>query len=116
MTKGSILGRGSLLRAAMLFFATAPLGACATLWPSDAVHEQAAIRNVRERAPFDLQCKDPTVTKLGDVARLGQQMTRTSFGVTCAGKQASYVVTCVSNYGKVTCTPELNSDTKPTGP
>jgi hypothetical protein len=61
------------------------------------------------RAPFDFGCPDPHLIQLGDVARLGQQMTRVNIGVTCPDKKGSYVVTCVSNMGDITCTAELSA-------
>ena len=63
---------------------------------------------VRKRR-FDLGCKTPEVVRLGDVARLGGQMTRMNSGVSCGEKRATYTVTCVSNWGDISCTPELNS-------
>jgi len=92
-----------------LLFAFASLTACGGMFPNDQAHEAAALRNVKERAPFDLGCDNPKVVRLGDVSRLGQQMTRTNFGVTCDGKRVTYVVTCTSNMGEITCSPEVDS-------
>jgi len=80
--------------------------------PNDQAHEAAAQRNVLQRVAFDLGCKDPQLVRLGDVAHLGTYMTRVNLGATCGDKKASYVVTCVSNWGSITCTPELNSGPK----
>lgn len=85
------------------------LSACAATFPNDQAHEVAARRNVAERVGFDLGCKTPEVVRLGDVARLGGQMTRMNLGVSCGEKRATYTVTCVSNWGDISCTPELNS-------
>jgi len=49
------------------------------------------------------------LVRLGDVTRLGQQMTTMGVGAKGCGKKATYVVECVSNWGKITCTPRLNS-------
>jgi hypothetical protein len=86
--------------------------ACAGVFPNDAEHEGAAFRNVQQRIAFDLGCNDARVVRLGDVARLGQQMTRINVGARCGEKNATYAVTCVSNWGDITCTPELNSSAK----
>ena len=88
------------------------LPGCGGLVPNDQAHQAAADRNVRQRVPFDLGCKDPELVRLGDVAHLGTYMTRMSLGASCGDKKATYVVTCVSNWGELTCTPELNSATK----
>lgn len=88
-------------------------GACGA-FPNDKAHETVAQRNVQERAGFDFGCKNPKIQRLGDVARLGQQMTRMNFGVICDGQRGSYTVTCVSNWGDISCSPELNSASKPT--
>jgi hypothetical protein len=88
------------------------LAACASTFPNDQRHQEAAFRNVQERTSFDLGCNDAKLTRLGDVARLGQQMTRVNVGASCGDKRASYVVTCVSNWGDISCTPELNASTQ----
>jgi hypothetical protein len=79
------------------------------MFPNDTAHETAARRNVAQRVKFDLGCDGATLVRLGDVARLGQQMTRISIGAACADRTATYVVTCVSNWGDISCTPELDS-------
>ncbi len=81
----------------------------ACLFPSDSAHETLARRNVAERVRFDLGCDAASLERLGDVTRLGGQMTRMNIGATCAGKRAMYVVTCVSNWGNVTCSAELDA-------
>jgi hypothetical protein len=85
---------------------------CGAMFPNDQAHVEAAMRNVQQRAPFDLGCNTPKLVPLGDVARLGQQMTRMNIGVTCDEKRASYTVTCVSNMGDITCTPEINAQSR----
>jgi hypothetical protein len=85
---------------------------CGSIVPNDEAHEAAADRNVQQRVAFDLGCKDPQLVRLGDVAHLGTYMTRMSIGASCGDKRATYVVTCVSNWGNITCTPELNSAPK----
>jgi hypothetical protein len=90
-------------------FLLSALSVSGCLFPGDQAHQTIAERNVMQRVPFDLGCKDGQLTRLGDVARLGGQMTRMNFGVTCGDKKASYVVTCVSNWGDISCTPELNA-------
>jgi hypothetical protein len=100
------VGRRAALLAASL------LVGCGGLVPNDQAHQAAADRNVRQRVPFDLGCKDPELVRLGDVAHLGTYMTRMSLGASCGDKKATYVVTCVSNWGELTCTPELNSTAK----
>jgi hypothetical protein len=82
-------------------------GGC--LFPGEGAFETTARRNVSERVKFDLGCDGATLVRLGDVARLGQQVTRVNIGATCASGDATYVVTCVSNWGSISCTPELNS-------
>jgi hypothetical protein len=85
---------------------------CGNIVPNDQAHEAAADRNVLQRVAFDLGCNDPRLVRLGDVAHLGTYMTRMNIGVSCGDKKATYVVTCVSNWGNITCTPELNSAPK----
>ena len=77
--------------------------------PDDAFHEARATAVTEERARYDLDCQELTLTRLGDVTRLGGQMTSMSIGVRGCDKKASYVVECVSNWGNVTCNPQLNS-------
>jgi hypothetical protein len=96
---------------ALLLSASLLVG-CGTIVPNDQAHEAAADRNVQQRVPFDLGCKDPQLVRLGDVAHLGTYMTRMNIGVICGDKKATYVVTCVSNWGNITCTPELNTAAK----
>jgi hypothetical protein len=79
------------------------------MFPNDTAHETAARRNVAQRVKFDLGCDGAELVRLGDVARLGQQMTRISIGAACADRSATYVVTCVSNWGDISCNPELDS-------
>jgi hypothetical protein len=81
----------------------------AGMFPGDEAHQNAAMRNVSQRVPFDLGCKDAQLTRLGDVNRLGQQMTSMSIGVVCGEKRATYTVLCVSNWGNITCTPTMNT-------
>lgn len=81
----------------------------ADLFPSDAKHEAAAKASTLERAKFDLDCEDIELSRLGDVTRLGQQMTSMTLGARGCGQKATYYAECVSNWGKVTCTPQLNS-------
>jgi hypothetical protein len=95
-----------------LILSASLLVSCGGIVPNDQAHEAAADRNVQQRVPFDLGCKDPQLVRLGDVAHLGTYMTRMSIGVSCGDKKATYVVTCVSNWGDITCTPELNSTAK----
>lgn len=102
--------RALLVTGLVLIFAPS----CATLFPNNTAHEAAARKGVMERTAFDLGCPSPTVSRLGDVSRLGQQMTRTTFGVTCRDddgreRKGTYVVTCVSNWGDISCTPEMNT-------
>jgi hypothetical protein len=98
--------------AAVVVLSASALLACGSVVPNDQAHEAAADRNVLQRVPFDLGCKDPQLVRLGDVAHLGTYMTRMSIGVSCDDKKVTYVVTCVSNWGNITCTPELNSTAK----
>ena len=104
--------RARVAAASALLLSAGLLVDCGGLVPNDQAHEAAADRNVQQRVPFDLGCKDPQLTRLGDVAHLGTYMTRMSIGVSCGDKKATYVVTCVSNWGNITCTPELNSAAK----
>jgi hypothetical protein len=67
------------------------------------------MRNVKERTTFDMGCDDAKLVQLGDIAWLGTLMTRTNIGATCGDKRSSYTVTCVSNWGTLSCTPEINS-------
>lgn len=92
------------------------LAACATtsggsgnMFPGDAQHEAAAMAATRERASFDLDCSEIELQRLGDVTRLGQQMTTMSLGARGCEHKATYYVECVSNWGKITCTARLNS-------
>lgn len=101
----------SAVAAAALLSASLLVG-CGGLVPNEQAHEAAADRNVQQRVAFDLGCKDPQLVRLGDVAHLGTYMTRMSIGASCGEKKATYVVTCVSNWGNLTCTPELNSVAK----
>jgi hypothetical protein len=71
--------------------------------------EDAAAKSVLERTPFDFDCDDATVARIGDVVYLTPTFTRMSFGATCEGKRGTYVVVCDSNLGSITCSPELNS-------
>jgi hypothetical protein len=98
--------------ATVVVLSSSSLVGCGSVVPDDHAHEAAADRNVLQRVPFDLGCKDPQLVRLGDVAHLGTYMTRMSIGVSCDDKKATYVVTCVSNWGNITCTPELNSGAK----
>ncbi len=100
------------LLSALLSFAASTSVACAHTFPSDDEHLTAARRSVEERTRFDLGCDDPAIARLGDVTRLGQQATRTNIGATCGEMRASYVVTCISNWGKITCSAEANTKTK----
>ncbi len=79
------------------------------MFPNNQAHEQAAFRSVSQRVSFDLGCDRPSLVRLGDVNRLGQQMTATTIGARCPNQRATYVVTCVSNWGNITCTPEMNT-------
>lgn len=94
---------------AAVFLALGAFVGCGVVPPSDAEHEAAARRNVLERIQFDLGCSEANVVKLGDVGHLNSLMTRTSYGVTCADKKASYLATCTSNWGTVSCTVEMNT-------
>ncbi len=89
------------------------LPACATtgssLFPDDRSHEDAARAAVQQRAGFDLGCDAFELVRLSPVGRLGQQMTTHAIGVLGCGKKASYYVECVSNWGDISCTPQLNS-------
>lgn len=79
------------------------------MFPGDDKHEAAAKGSTLERAKFDLECEDISLTRLGDVTRLGQQMTSMTLGARGCGQKATYYAECVSNWGKITCTPQLNS-------
>ena len=97
-----------------MFLLTLASSSCATtgggLFPSDDSHLQSALMATRERSAFDLDCKEQIQAQaLGPANRLGQQMTRFAIGVRGCEKKASYVVTCVSNWGNISCTPELES-------
>lgn len=85
------------------------LAGCASTFPNDKLHEEKAQEAVGKRVPFDMDCKDVQMVLISDVTRLGQQMTTMSIGVTGCEKKATYYVECVSNWGKITCTPQLNS-------
>jgi hypothetical protein len=98
--------------ASVVLLSASLLLGCGSIVPNDQAHEAAADRNVLQRVQFDLGCKAPQLVRLGDVAHLGTYMTRMNIGVSCEDKKASYVVTCVSNWGDITCTPELNSAAK----
>ncbi len=104
--------RARAAAAPALLLAASLLVGCGGIVPNDQAHEAAADRNVLQRVSFDLGCKDPQLVRLGDVAHLGTYMTRMNIGVTCGDKKATYVVTCVSNWGDLTCTPELGSTAK----
>ena len=82
---------------------------CASVYASSQTHSDTAIKSARERAPFDLGCDNPELMRLGDVNFFSQTFTQVTVGAKCGDKRATYVVTCVSNWGNVTCTPELNS-------
>ncbi len=101
------------LLAISLFLATSAVAGCAHTFPGDDEHLSAAMRNVEERTRFDLGCDDAALAKLGDVTRLGQQATRTNIGATCGELRASYVVTCISNWGKIPCSAEANTKETP---
>ena len=101
--------KARLFAAVPLAFAAASLAACAHTFPGDNEHLVAATRSVEERTPFDLGCDDAALAKLGDVTRLGQQATRTNIGATCGEQRATYTVTCISNWGKITCSAEANT-------
>lgn len=98
-----------LLAAVPLAFLAASLAACAHTFPGDDEHLAAAHRSVAERTSFDLGCDDAALAKLGDVTRLGQQATRTNIGASCGDQRATYTVTCISNWGKITCSAEANT-------
>jgi len=91
--------------------------ACATsggtsgggLFPGDEQHEAAAFAATRARASFDIDCEQVQMVRLGDVTRPLQQMTVMSVGARGCGKKASYVVKCTSNWGNISCNPQLNS-------
>ncbi len=102
-----------ILPALSLLLATSSAAGCAHTFPGDDDHLSAAMRNVEERTRFDLGCDDAALAKLGDVTRLGQQATRTNIGATCGDVRASYVVTCISNWGKITCSAEANTKEAP---
>lgn len=101
------------LLAVLLFFVTASVSGCAHTFPGDNEHLVEARRAVQERTQFDLGCDDAAIAKLGDVTRLGQQATRTNIGASCGETRASYVVTCISNWGKITCSAEANTTQTP---
>ena len=71
-----------------------------------------AMQNVLQRTQFDLNCENGKVVRLGDAEDAGH-IKRMSFCATCDDKRATYVVTCVNNWGSVTCNPELNSSHVP---
>jgi hypothetical protein len=106
-----------LLLVSLMTFTLVALCACAStveggggnLFPDDAKHEAAAMEQVKRRAAFDLSCEDAQLVRLSDVTRLGQQMTSMSIGATGCGQKATYYTECVSNWGKITCNPQLNS-------
>ena len=85
------------------------LAGCASTFPNGKMHEEKAQEAVGKRVQFDMDCKDVQMVLISDVTRLGQQMTSMSIGVTGCEKKATYYVECVSNWGKITCTPQLNS-------
>ncbi len=101
------------LLAHSLSFASLSAIACAHTFPGDDDHLAEATRSVAERTRFDLGCEDAVIAKLGDVTRLGQQATRTNIGASCGESRASYVVTCISNWGKITCSAEANTKQTP---
>ncbi|MCK9183487.1 MAG: hypothetical protein M0P13_11515 [Fibrobacteraceae bacterium] len=82
---------------------------CAGTFPNDQAHEAQAEKSIEKRVKFDLDCQDVSMSLISDVTRLGQQMTSMNIGVKGCGKKASYYVECVSNWGKITCSPRMNS-------
>lgn len=103
---------------AVLLFACATGGAASSgsksesggsLFPGDDEHEARARTAVQQRVAFDIDCQQVQITRISDVTRLGGQMTSMSLGATGCGKKASYYVECVSNWGKITCNPQLNT-------
>ena len=87
----------------------ATLAGCGGAFPNDQAHADAAIRSVRQRAGFDMDCPSLQLQRLGDVARLGQQMTSMTIGASGCGKKSTYIVECVSNWGDITCTAKANT-------
>jgi hypothetical protein len=81
-------------------------------FPNDKRHLEAAIRSVEKRTAFDMDCEEVSSNLLGDITRLGQQMTSMSIGVIGCNKKATYYTECVNNIAKLTCTPTLNTITK----
>jgi hypothetical protein len=84
------------------------LSGCA-IFPNDDAHKAAAVDAVRTRTKFDMDCDKVEIIQLGNVSRLGGQATQTVFGATGCGKKVSYTALCISNWGEISCTPELNS-------
>jgi hypothetical protein len=82
------------------------------LFPGDDEHEAQARSVVEQRAKFDLECDAAELTRISDVTRLGQQMTSMSFGARGCEKKATYYVECVSNWGKITCNAQVNSQSE----
>lgn len=111
------------MRTLILLTAVLALTACASsrggkgggrnMFPGDAAHEEAAKASTMERVKFDLDCDDVSLQRLGDVTRLGQQMTSMTLGARGCGQKATYYVECVSNWGDITCTPQMNTRESP---
>ncbi|AKT39226.1 hypothetical protein [Chondromyces crocatus] len=99
--------RGVLVRGCVAVVGLVVAGCGA--FPGDAAHADAALHGVRDRVGFDMDCKDAQLMRLGDVSRLGQQMTSMTIGAVGCGKKATYYVECVSNWGNITCTAKMNT-------
>lgn len=79
------------------------------VFPGDQDHEAKAFSAVQQRTAFDLDCESAELTRLGDVTRLGQQMTAMTIGARGCDKKATYYVECVSNWGNITCNARQNT-------
>jgi hypothetical protein len=98
------------MRSPATFLVLVPLLAgCGGVFPDNVKHAEAARASIGQRASFDLGCKDVVVQQLTDTSRLGGQATTSAFGVTGCNHKASYTVLCVSNWGKISCTPTLDA-------
>jgi len=109
LTKEYAVRKAITCLAGVVVMFTVGCGGSKSMFPGDKLHLEAAIESVSKRTAFDIDCKEVDAILLGDITRLGQQMTTMSIGVTGCGKKATYYTECVSNWGKITCTPRLNS-------
>src|ERR1700722_15077682 len=101
--------KGLVMNRISLCFIIFILSGCASLFPNDQAHTTAAIDAVRSRTKFDMNCDQVDISPLGNVSRLGQQMTSMVLGASGCGKKLSHTTLCVSNMGSITCTPQVDS-------